>query len=144
MCGYDTPDTKFFKVFVALPGLIPALKRIMEDGVPLQGVIPENGSANHRSSGDLIYGAFECNVPFVLRFMVDRSLAGAGWLTFPKSTYEIRPIDQKETHCQVRPQSRIISNKSFLYLTRPCSFRLKSILYTMTSSPVQRMASGIE
>lgn len=101
MYGYDNPDTKFLKVYVSLPGLVPALKRIMEDGISLPGVVRENKVSDSNTSSQLEYAAFECNVPFVLRFMVDCKLAGAGWLTFPENTYEIRPAEKKETHCQV-------------------------------------------
>jgi DNA polymerase delta subunit 1 len=101
MYGFDTPDTQFLKVFVALPSLIPALKRIMEDGIALQGVVLDHNNSNRDSTYQLDYPAFECNVPFVLRFMVDRSLAGAGWLTLPAGTYHLRQTSAKETHCQV-------------------------------------------
>ena len=92
--GYDTPHTHFFKIHVAMPTLIPPLKRIMEDGMELAGVLTSNG--------DYTYEAFECNVPFVLRYMIDRDISGAGWLTMPKKTYQIRPESEKQTHCQVR------------------------------------------
>jgi hypothetical protein len=90
--GYDTPHTHFFKIMVAMPTLIPPLKRIMEDGVDLSGV---------QVQGDMCYSAFECNVPFVLRYMIDQDLSGAGWLTLPKKTYQIRPGPKQQTHCQV-------------------------------------------
>ena len=89
--GYDTPHTQFLKVYVALPGLLAPLKRVMEDGIKLPPI----------SNAQECYAPFECNVPFVLRFMVDRGITGAGWLTFPASTYTIRPASDKETHCQV-------------------------------------------
>jgi hypothetical protein len=151
--GYDTQHTHFFKVTVATPTLIPTLKRIMEEGIVLAGV---------ETSEEPIYQPFECNVPFVLRYMVDREIAGAGWLTLPKTTYQIRDESKKQTHCQVR---LLIGNwkcgRSFsisragsfsgsshtLYFL--CSFTLfdtvnrwKSILRTRTSSPANQRASG--
>lgn len=90
--GYDTPDTRFFKVMVAMPTLIPPLKRIMEGGIDLPCV---------STSESNIYQAFECNVPFVLRYMIDRDISGAGWLTLPGGTYQIRDESKKQTHCQV-------------------------------------------
>lgn len=102
MYGYDTRQTKFFKIYVSLPGLIPALKRIMEDGVDLAGIVLERESdVNSTVSSQLEYSAFECNIPFVLRFLVDRGVAGAGWLTFPSKTYQIRPSSATVSHCQV-------------------------------------------
>ena len=94
--GYDTPFSKFLIVYVALPGMVPALKRIMEDGIELPSIVyaPQDGLLP-------VFAAFECNVPFVLRFMVDREITGAGWLTLPSNTYSIRDGRSKETHCQV-------------------------------------------
>jgi DNA polymerase delta subunit 1 len=92
--GYETPHTQFLKIYVALPTLIPPLKRLMEDGIALPPI-----SSNHVET----YTPFECNVPFVLRFMVDRNVSGAGWFTLPASTYTIRSdTTRKETHCQVK------------------------------------------
>jgi DNA polymerase delta subunit 1 len=97
--GYDTPHTKFFKVLVALPTMIPTLKRIMEDGITLPGVRPTDGTDYE---GVAVFQPFECNVPFALRFMIDRDVSGAGWLTLPKETYQLRTDeDTKHTHCQV-------------------------------------------
>jgi DNA polymerase delta subunit 1 len=90
--GFETPHTQFLKVYVAVPALVPPLKRCMEEGIALAPISP------HMES----YAPFECNVPFVLRFMVDRNISGAGWLTLPSCTYAIRADTAKETHCQVR------------------------------------------
>lgn len=90
--GYDTPHTHFFKVMLAMPILIPGLKRIMEEGIDLAGV---------STQGDNLYQGYECNVPYVLRYMIDRDISGAGWMTLPKKTYQVRPESKKQTHCQV-------------------------------------------
>ncbi|KAL7574896.1 hypothetical protein ACA910_010727 [Epithemia clementina (nom. ined.)] len=96
--GYDPGHSDFLKVYVSLPGFIPKLKTIMEAGVALPGVAAIESQADH---GILpTFSAFECNVPFVLRYMVDRELAGAGWLTLPMGTYSVRQ-QKKETHCQI-------------------------------------------
>lgn len=95
--GYESPHTHFFKVIVAMPTLIPTLKRIMEEGIDLPGVTVD-GSGR----GEHAYTPFECNVPFVLRYMIDRDISGAGWMTLPKRTYQLRPAYKKYTHCQVR------------------------------------------
>ena len=92
--GYESPHTHFFKIFVAMPNLIPTLKRIMEEGVDLSGVTSVQGNME--------YAPFECNVPFVLRYMIDHDVSGAGWLTLPKKTYQVRETFGKKTHCQVR------------------------------------------
>ena len=50
--GYDSPHKSFFRVTVAMPTLIPTLKRIMESGLELYGV---------STQGDNTYHPFECN-----------------------------------------------------------------------------------
>ena len=110
--GYESQHTKFLKVFISLPGLVPTLKRIMEGGIQLPGIEVTNQEA--ASSGMIgedsklgrmtRFAAFECNVPFVLRFMVDWEISGAGWLTLPAHTYQIRGKNEKVTHCQVSTQ----------------------------------------
>ena len=114
--GYETQHTKFLKVYVSLPGMVPTLKRIMEEGIDLPGMECVNDdddddddeyAAAGRGVGANMspvpsYAPFECNVPFVLRFMVDRNVTGAGWLTLPARCYQIRDHARKETHCQVR------------------------------------------
>lgn len=91
--GYETSHTKFLRVTVAMPTLIPPLKRIMEEGIQLPGVSTVGGNDQ--------YAAFECNVPFVLRYMIDEEIAGAGWMTLPKKTYQIRDAAKMQTHSQV-------------------------------------------
>ena len=97
--GYDPSHTKFLKIYVAMPGMIPKLKTIMEDGVTLPGVTNVNGQDVRES---MIFMPFECNVPYVLRYMIDKDITGASWLTLPKGTYQLRQSEnEKGTHCQV-------------------------------------------
>jgi DNA polymerase delta subunit 1 len=101
--GYETQHTKFLKIFVSLPGLVPTLKNILEGGISLPGIQVTNAPLDENGGlGSPSFAPFECNVPFVLRFMVDRDISGAGWLSLPKNAYQIRDGSQKETHCQVR------------------------------------------
>ena len=95
LMGYDAPVKEFLKVYVNLPNHIPTLRRVMEQGVELPGLLRDGQQA----AGWTELQPFENNVPFVLRFMVDQKLVGAGWLTLPAQTYKIR--EHKETHCQV-------------------------------------------
>jgi DNA polymerase delta subunit 1 len=109
--GYDTPHTKFLKIYLSLPGLVPTLKRIMEEGIKLPGI---KATATGNAGNDTmmpVYQAFECNVPYVLRFMVDRNLSGAGWLTLPGETYQMRAPERMETHCQVSWRMKLIMNE---------------------------------
>lgn len=102
--GFTTSHTKFLKVYVSLPHYIPALKRVMEEGVVLPGISKEDGSNSNGSmwengNSGSTYQPFECNVPFVLRFMIDQTICGAGWLTLPKNTYEFGK--DNVTNCQM-------------------------------------------
>jgi len=97
--GYDPSHTAFLKVYVGMPTMIPKLKTIMEDGITLPGLTDENGGAVR---GSTTFQPFECNVPYVLRYMIDQDVTGAGWLSLPKGTYNLRKSEnEKGTHCQV-------------------------------------------
>ena len=98
--GYETSHTQFLKVHLSMPTLVPTLKRVMGEGVNLGMVASDGGPPP--PAGELSYEPYECNVPFVLRYMIDRDITGAGWLTLPKETYQFRPDSTKTTHCQVR------------------------------------------
>jgi len=50
----------------------------MEDGIELRNIVSVNDDSLLPC-----FAAFECNVPFVLCFMVDRDSLGTGWLTLP-------------------------------------------------------------
>ena len=94
--GYNTTHSRFLKVFVAMPTLVPTLKRIMEEGIELPGVTSVG------ETSQVCYQPFECNVPFVLRFMIDRDITGAGWLTLPADTYKLKLNErEKRSHCQI-------------------------------------------
>jgi DNA polymerase delta subunit 1 len=142
--GYETPYTRFLKVYVALPGLVPTLKRIMEEGIELPHMTTQT---NNSIQSTLSFAPFECNVPFVLRFMVDRDISGAGWLTLPAQTYQIRDAFNKETHCQVRcgfsrdAGKSCKSSRTHLSL-RTVNHRLKSISCTMKLYPESQKENG--
>lgn len=102
--GYNTSHTRFLKVYLKMPTLVPTLKRLMEEGVELPGIESiekSNGAKTWNETAGKSFQPFECNVPFVLRFMIDEGITGAGWLTFPKGSYQIRSEGKKMTHCQV-------------------------------------------
>jgi len=92
--GFETKHTHFLKVHLAMPTLVPTLKRVMAEGVQLPGMM-------NNSTALQMLEPFECNVPFVLRYMIDQDITGAGWLTLPETTYQIRSEKSKQTHCQV-------------------------------------------
>jgi DNA polymerase delta subunit 1 len=65
----------FFKVTVAVPSLVGASRGIVERGFALTG---NRGFFNATTS-------YETNVPFALRFMIDRGIMGGGWVQFDNS-----------------------------------------------------------
>jgi DNA polymerase delta subunit 1 len=142
--GYETPYTRFLKVYVALPGLVPTLKRIMEEGIDLPHMTAQTENGIQPASS---FAPFECNVPFVLRFMVDRDISGAGWLTLPALTYQIRDAFNKETHCQVRTdffkrgrkERKVLTNS---FINTNLNHRSKSISCTMKLYPENQKANG--
>lgn len=109
--GYDSTHKKFLKVYVGMPTMIPKLKTVMEEsGSRIPGLSIEGSNFN----GMVQIQPFECNVPFVLRYMIDQEIKGAGWLTMPKGTYTLRKEGQKQTHCQLELDvafNEVISHK---------------------------------
>ena len=103
--GYDPSHASFLKVYVAMPGMIPKLKTIMEEGMRLTGVTCDgdaDGGGRREVRETVVYQPFECNVPYVMRYMIDRDITGASWITLPKGTYRLRRAEsEKGTHCQV-------------------------------------------
>ena len=97
--GYDNQHSKFLKIEVRMPTMIPPLKRLM-DGIILTGVT-RSVNTWEDSSTSISFPAFECNVPFVLRYMIDQDITGACWITLPKEKYVIRNANEKISRCQL-------------------------------------------
>ena len=85
-------QSAFFKVYLALPTLVPTLKRILEGGI----VIPGCGGGQQ-----IPCQTFESNVPFLLRFMIDKEISGMNWLTVPARHYTRRPSSTCKSTCQL-------------------------------------------
>ena len=51
--------------------------------------------------GTQTYQTYESNVPFVLRFMIDTHITGAGWIEMPAETYALRQDRMKVSRCQI-------------------------------------------
>ena len=97
--GYDPAHTTFLKVYVSLPNMIAKLKSIMEDGMTLPGV---TDGAGNEVRDMILLSPYECNVPYVMRYMIDHDITGASWLTLPKGSYGLRKEEgEKGTWCQV-------------------------------------------
>ncbi|XP_031365871.1 DNA polymerase delta catalytic subunit isoform X2 [Apis dorsata] len=78
MYGY-TGDEKslFLKITLALPRLVSRCKKIVEEETILS-------EFKHQ------YIAFESNIDFDIRFMVDTSVVGCSWIELPPKTWKLR------------------------------------------------------
>jgi DNA polymerase delta subunit 1 len=70
-----------------MPALVPGVKRNLDDGVQISGVGMMRGQT------------YESNVPFVLRFMIDKEISGADWVTLPAGTYSKRDSAEHKSRC---------------------------------------------
>ncbi|XP_012279628.1 DNA polymerase delta catalytic subunit [Orussus abietinus] len=76
--GYLGDDKSLFlKITVALPRLIAPCKRLLEKEVIYEAI-------NHN------YKAFESNIDFDIRFMVDTSVVGCSWIELPPNQWKLR------------------------------------------------------
>lgn len=80
---------RFLQVYVAMPTVVPAARRMLSKGIRL----PSQGHA-------AIYQCFEANCTFVLRFMIDRGIVGHQWLRMPKGNYKVRKQSQFRSKSQ--------------------------------------------
>jgi len=78
----------FLRVVVAVPTLVSASRRVLEGGFGLPG----GGRFGPATT-------FETNIPFPLRFMVDRDLVGGGWLS--ADNFQRREPGSKLSSCQL-------------------------------------------
>ena len=69
--------------------------------------ILESGFTCH-PFGHIALQTYESNIEYVLRFMVDTKLAGAGWVELPPGAYTVRPPDQCTSHCQIEVDVRCV------------------------------------
>lgn len=96
--GYDPAHQKFLKVYLSLPNMISKLKTIMEEGLQIPGVLDGSGS---EVKDMVVLAPYECNVPYVMRYMIDLDVTGASWLTLPQGKYGLRGVEERSTWCQV-------------------------------------------
>ena len=62
-----------------------------------QGIF-ERGFSCH-PFGSIALQTYESNIEYVLRFMIDRAVPGAGWVELSPSKYRVRPV--KTSNCQI-------------------------------------------
>jgi len=75
-----------------MPSLVPSLKRIFDDGVPI-------------SSGNYRCMSYESNVPFILRFMIDKGINGADWLELPVGSFHVKDVRSMSSRCTVEVET---------------------------------------
>ena len=78
MYGYNNRDYPFLRVTLAHPKLMAPAKRLLENGIFLQGL------------GTRMFQVFESNVDFEIRFMIDTDVVGCNWIECPAGKYQLR------------------------------------------------------
>ncbi len=88
--GYSAGKLRdFLRITVASPKHVPTCRAILE------------GSFALPNYGDRQYQTFESNIPFVLRFMIDRGILGASWIQIPVGKYRMTTKDRASSTCQI-------------------------------------------
>ncbi|KAG8176686.1 hypothetical protein JTE90_018415, partial [Oedothorax gibbosus] len=77
----------FLKITVVLPKFLPAAGRLLENGI------------RWGSSGVKNFPAFETNINFEIRFMVDTKIVGCNWIEIPAGKY--KKMASPSSRCQI-------------------------------------------
>jgi DNA polymerase delta subunit 1 len=88
--GYSNKDSLFLKVFVRLASFISTAKRCLLQGFQVNGLGLVTSSVT-----------FESNLPYTLRFMIDKEMPGASWITVPEGKYNLRSEKDRISTCQI-------------------------------------------
>ncbi|KNA00843.1 DNA polymerase delta catalytic subunit [Plasmodium vivax North Korean] len=78
----------FLKITVLLPKMVPSLKKFFE------GIV----KVNNKSISGIVY---EANLPFILRYLIDKKITGSSWLLCKKKLFHIRPRHKKVSNCSL-------------------------------------------
>uniref|UniRef100_A0A671SA81 DNA polymerase n=1 Tax=Sinocyclocheilus anshuiensis TaxID=1608454 RepID=A0A671SA81_9TELE len=81
----------FLRITMAMPRLIAPAKRLLEQGFKFANFATQS------------YQAYEANIDFEIRFMVDSDVVGCCWIELPKGKYRLREersINIKVSLCQ--------------------------------------------
>jgi len=90
LLGYHHGRTQnMLKIYVAVPSMVSAARGILERGFACPGLPARQ------------YLCFEANVPYELRFAIDRDITGCNWCECPAGTYSLRPHDRKVSTAQI-------------------------------------------
>ena len=92
--GYIPKETEnevmYLKIHTITPNVVAPLRHFFEREERINGI-------------NLPTKTFQSNIPFALRFMVDKGLAGMGWMRIPAGQYTVRE-HLKDSSCQVEIQ----------------------------------------
>ena len=87
LSGYHfNSQQQFIRIIVAIPALVATGRRILERGIKV--------GQSHKQ-----FKTYESNLPYVLRFMVDKDVTGGGWITLPAGSYEVREASKTVSRC---------------------------------------------
>eukprot|EP00457_Paulinella_chromatophora_P000731 gb/GEZN01000731.1/.p1 GENE.gb/GEZN01000731.1/~~gb/GEZN01000731.1/.p1 ORF type:complete len:1083 (+),score=192.41 gb/GEZN01000731.1/:81-3329(+) len=85
--GYQFGQNKpFIKVTTAVPQMVATARRILEQGLSVQGTLR-------------FFQTYESNIPFVLRWMIDADVKGGSWLSIAAGKFKMR--EKKTSYCDL-------------------------------------------
>lgn len=78
----------FLKIVTRSPKHVAVLRRVFENGFYFKGSFIQETT-------------YESNMPYALRFMIDREIQGMSWVEVKADKYSIVPPRDKVSHCQI-------------------------------------------
>ena len=79
--------TPFLQIVTKSPKHVSALRRVFEEGFM-------SGKVHIKET------TYESNVPYALRFMIDRDISGMSWVEVPAGKYTLQ-LEQPMSRCQI-------------------------------------------
>lgn len=74
----------FLVIYLAMPSDVAKARGILAEGLNISGYPYTN------------YQTYESNVPYTLRFMIDKDIVGCNWLELPAGSYSIRSDEHRK------------------------------------------------
>ncbi|KAJ8299468.1 hypothetical protein KUTeg_023528 [Tegillarca granosa] len=84
--GFKEEHCRAFQITVALPRLIAPAKRLLEQGFTCPGY------------SQFGFQAYESNIDFEIRFMVDADVVGCNWIEVPAGKYHLRDRSHSDSN----------------------------------------------
>ncbi|EGG13498.1 DNA polymerase delta catalytic subunit [Cavenderia fasciculata] len=96
--GYNpNPLSDFIKITLAMPRYVTKCRDILENGMRYGYNVPTQEIR--------VYQTFESNIPFALRFLIDKKVPGCSWVELPAGGYQIS--QNKVSTCQIEVDTSI-------------------------------------